>query len=227
VLVAVADPSVVRVSLRCVDDLDAIEQELDVAREHDDSTARARLILQALALPAAEPFRAEYLEELAYAYEQLGRFDGAADAMRKALDAGWDGELDDHPSARALIADLLLRAGRAWEAERAWREAELERPRNPRVHRAAGNAYANVGLYEQAFQWRTRGLELALELADPDEGELLWLLAEERAKGLSEPDQLQRRAEETIWEADREDRERAERFLRGLHTAEPAAPRQP
>jgi len=43
-----------------------------------------------------------------------------------------------------------------------------------RVHRAAGNAYANVGLYEQAFQWRTRGLELALELADPDEGELLW-----------------------------------------------------
>jgi len=52
-------------------------------------------------------------------------------------------------------------------------------------------------------------------------------LAEERAKGLSEPDELHRRAEETIWEADREDRERAERFLRGLHTAEPAAPRQP
>ena len=224
-LVAVADPSVVRVSLRCVDDLDAIEQELDVAREHDDSIARARLIPQALALPAAEPFRAEYLDELAYAYEQLGRFDEAVDAMRKALDAGWDGELDDHPSARALIADLLLRAGRGSEAERAWREAELERPRDPRVHRAAGNAYANVGLYEQAFQWRTRGLELALELADPDEGELLWLLAEERANGLSEPDQLQRRAEETIWEADREDRERADRFLRGLHTAEPAAPR--
>ena len=69
-------------------------------------------------------------------------------------------------------------------------------------------------------------LELALEPADPDEAELLWLLAEERAKGLSEPDELQRRAEETIWEADREDRERAERFPRGLHTAEAAAPRR-
>jgi tetratricopeptide (TPR) repeat protein len=226
VQIAIGDPSAVRVSLRLVDDLDAIEQELDVARERDDCIARARLIPRALVLPAAQPFRAEYLDELAYAYEQLGRFAEAVDAMREALDAGWDDELDDHPSARVLIADLLLRTGRAWEAERAWREAELERPRDPRVHRAAGNAYANVGLYEQAFQWRTRGLELALELADPDEGELLWLLAEERAKGLSEPDELQRRAEETIWEADREDRKRAETFLRGLHTTEPAPPRQ-
>jgi tetratricopeptide (TPR) repeat protein len=161
VRVAIGDPSAVRVSLR----LDAIEKKLDVARELDDSIARARLIPLALALPAAEPFRAEYLDELAYAYEQLGRFDEAVDAMRDALDAGWDGELDDHPSARALIADLLLRAGRAWEAERAWREAELERPRDPRVHRAAGNAYANVGPYEQAFQWRTRSLELGGTLA--------------------------------------------------------------
>ena len=151
VRVAIGDPSAVRVSLRLVDDLDAIEQKLDVARELDDSIARARLIPQALALPAAEPFRAEYLDELAYAYEQLGRFDEAVDAMRDALDAGWDGELDDHPSARALIADLLLCAGRVWEAERAWREAELERPRDPRVHRAAGNAYANVGLTSRRF----------------------------------------------------------------------------
>jgi len=58
------------------------------------------------------------------------------------------------------------------------------------------------------------------------EGELLWLLADERAEGVGEPDELQRRAEETIWEADREDRERAERFIRGLHAAEPAAPPQ-
>jgi tetratricopeptide (TPR) repeat protein len=210
-----------------VHDLGTIEQELDVARERNDSVARARLIPQVLALPAAEPFRAEYLDELAYAYEQLGRYDEAVEAMRKALDAGWDGELDDYPSARALIADLMLRAGRASEAERAWREAELERPRDPRVHRAAGNAYANVGLYEPAFGWRTRGLALALELADPEEGELLWLLAQERAEGLGEPDELQRRAEETIWEADREDRERAERFLRGVHSAEPGARRLP
>ena len=144
--VAIGGPSAARVSFRGVDDLDAIEQQLDVARERDDSVARVRLIPRALALAAAEPFRAEYLDELAYAYEQLGRLDEAVDAMREALDAGWDGELDDHPSARALIADLLLRAGRAGEAEREWREAELERPHDPRIHRAVGSAYANVGL---------------------------------------------------------------------------------
>jgi hypothetical protein len=48
-----------------------------------------------------------------------------------------------------------------------------------------------------------------------------------RAEGLSQPDELQRRAGETIWEADRDGRERAERLLRGVHTAERAAPRQP
>jgi len=59
--VPVGDPSAVLVSLRCVDPLDAIEHELDVAREHDDNEARVRLIARALALPAGEPFRAEYL----------------------------------------------------------------------------------------------------------------------------------------------------------------------
>ena len=187
------------------------------------------MIPQGLALPAAEPFRAESLDldELAYAYERLGRIDEAVDSMPKALDAGWDGELDDHPSARALIADLLVRAGRASEAEPAWREAELERPRDPGVHRAGGERLRNCGPVRGGVPVADEGPRAGARAGRPGEGELLWMLAEERAKALSEPDELQRRAEETIWEADREDRERAERFLRGLHTAEPAAPRQP
>ena len=63
-----------------------------MARECDDSSAHACLILPALALPAAAPFRVEYLEELAYAYEQLGRFVEAVDAMPKAA-RGWAGRL--------------------------------------------------------------------------------------------------------------------------------------
>jgi hypothetical protein len=43
--------------------------------------------------------------------------------MRQAVAAGWVGELDDHPSAEALIADLLLRAGRDREADEAWLQA--------------------------------------------------------------------------------------------------------
>jgi len=62
-----------------------------MARERDDNGARARLIPRALALPEAQPLQAEYLDELAYAYQQLGRFDEAIDAMRRAVAAGWDG----------------------------------------------------------------------------------------------------------------------------------------
>ena len=97
-------------------DLQAIDRELDLAREREDNAARVLLITRALAMPEAQPYCADYLDELAYAYQQLGRFDDAIDAMRQALAAGWDGELDDHPSAQALIADLLLRAGRTDEA---------------------------------------------------------------------------------------------------------------
>jgi tetratricopeptide (TPR) repeat protein len=93
----------------------------------DDNRAQVRLISAALALPASQPHRVGHLDELAYAYEKLGRFDEAIDAMRQAVAAGWDGELDDHPSAQALIADLLLRAGRDQQADE-----------DPWVHAAAG-----------------------------------------------------------------------------------------
>ena len=93
-------------------DLERINRELDAARERNDHRAQIGLITAALALSETLPYRAGYLDELAYAYEKLGRFEEAIDAMREAVAAGWEGELDDHPSAQALIADLLLRAGR-------------------------------------------------------------------------------------------------------------------
>ena len=147
-------------------DLQAIERELVVARKRDDNAARVRLIPRALQLPDAQPHRAEYLDELAYAYQQLGRFDEAIDALRQALAAGFDGDLDDHPSAQALIADLLLRAGHTQQADDAWLQAEHKDPRDPRLHQAAGVAYADVGLHRKALPWQTTGLELALATGD-------------------------------------------------------------
>jgi tetratricopeptide (TPR) repeat protein len=141
-----------------VDDLAAIDRELDVARERDDNRTLVRLISSALALPEAQPFLAEYLDELAYAYQELGRFDEAIDAMRRAVAAGWDGKLDDHPSAEALIADLLLRAGRTQEADEAWLRAERQTPRDPSLHYAAACAYATVGFCTaRLFRGRRRG----------------------------------------------------------------------
>jgi hypothetical protein len=90
------------------------------------------------------------------------------------LRAGWDGGLDDYPSARALIADLLLGAGRAWEAERAWREPWLERPA---ILVSIGRRGARTRTWACTTR-RSDGARESLELADPDEGELLWRLAQ-------------------------------------------------
>jgi tetratricopeptide (TPR) repeat protein len=193
-----------------VDDLAAIDAELDVARKSDDNAARVRLIRGALALQEAQPLLAEYLDELAYAYEQLDRFDEAVDAMRQAVAAGWDGELDDYPNAEALIADLLLRAGRRSEADDAWLEAERRRPCDPWVHQAAGTAYARAGLRSDALEWQTKGLELALDAGD-EQGELVWFLTDERAGSLDElgrpHDELQSRGTAIAEVQERADRE--------------------
>lgn len=174
------------------------------------------MIPRALELPEARAHRAEYLDELAYAYQQLGRFDEAIDAMRQAVAAGWDGELDEHPSAQALIADLLLRAGHTQQAATAWRDAEREDPRDHRLYEAAGVAYAGVGLHRKALAWQTKGLELAL--AASQDSDMIWLLTGERAETLDvlgqAPDNLQLRAEELVERDEREEQERVDAFHR-------------
>ena len=197
-------------------DLEAIERELAVARKHDDNDARVRLITHALELSEAHAHRAEFLDELAYAYQQLGRFDDAVAAMRDAVAAGWDGDLDEHPSAQALIADLLLHAGHTQEADDAWLQAEREDPSNPWLHQTAGLAYADVGLHDKALPWQTKGLEIALSTgADSD---MIWMLTSERAETLDAlrqpPDELQLHAEELVEREEREEQERVDAFYR-------------
>lgn len=210
-------------------DLQRINRELDAARERDDHRGQVRLITAALALPESQPDRAGYLDELAYAYEKLGRFEEAIDAMRQAVAAGFDGELDDHPSAQALIADLLLRASRDQEADQAWAQAEREDPHNPWVHSAASDAYRSVGLYRKALPWQTKGLELALAAGD-EEGELAWYLTGERGETMAilslQPDELQLRAEELIEQQEQQDREYEQEFLRRFNQPHTIAPQQ-
>ncbi|MCA1698391.1 MAG: hypothetical protein LC790_05585, partial [Actinobacteria bacterium] len=211
-------------------ELAALERELDLARVRDDNHARVRLITRAIAMPEAGPHRADYLDELAYAYQQLGRFDDAVDAMRQAVAAGWNGELDDHPSAQALIADLLLRAGRAEEADAAWQSAQRENPRNPWLHQTAGSAYADVGLNAKALPWQTKGLELALATdGDGDgDGDMIWMLTGERAETLDAlghpPDELQLHAEELVERQEQQEHARVEAFYRDRATTRPVPP---
>lgn len=210
-------------------DLHSINRELDTARQRADHHECVRLITAALALPDAQPDRAGYLDELAYAYEKLGRFQDAINAMREAVAAGWDGELDDHPSAQALIADLLLRLGRDREADDAWAQAERDDPRNPWVHSAASDAYTRVGLHRKALPWQTKGLELAFAAGD-DEAEIAWYLTGERGQTMDvlglQPDELQLRAEELIEREEQQDLEAEREFLRKWHATGPLTPQQ-
>jgi tetratricopeptide (TPR) repeat protein len=188
----VAGPAV---SLAWMGDLEAIERELVPARMREDNEERIRLIPRALALPEAEPFRGEYLDELAYAYAELGRFEEAIDVLCEALGDGWDGKLEEYLTAHALLGELLLRAGREQEASEAWRRAERELPGDPRLCKLAGSAYGDVGLHGEALEWETRGLELALAGGDSD---MVWELSDARDDSLlmvGDPrDELQIRA---------------------------------
>jgi len=210
-----------------VADLAAIDRALEAARERDDHEAWADLLSRALAAPEAQPQRADYLDELAYVYQQLGRFDDAIDAMRQAVAAGWAGKLDDHPSAQALIADLLLRAGRTEEAAHAWQDAEREDPRDPWLYQAAGYAYAIAGLHDKALGWQTKGLKLALDTGE--DGEMLWLLTGDRAQTLDAlaepPDDQQLQAEDILDRQEQQELARANAWRRG-HAPERPVPAQ-
>lgn len=194
--------------------LEAIDRALDAARERDDLATWAELLTRALATPESQPQRADYLDELAYVYEALGRYDEAIDAMREAVAAGWDGTLDDHPNAQAMIADLLLRAGRIDEADQAWQDAEREDPRDPWLYQAAGYAYQVAGHHDKALRWQTKGLQLALEIGE--DGEMLWLLTGDRAQtldALAHPaDDLQLRAEAILDRQEQQELARAATF---------------
>lgn len=221
-------------SIARVADLEAIERELDIARKREDNDARVRLITRAISLPEATPHLADYLDELAYAYQQLGRFDDAVDTMRQAVAAGWDGDLDEHPSASALIADLLLRAGRTEEADDAWLAAEREDPLDPWLYQSAGCAYMDTELHDKALPWQTTGLELALDAVSDDEGEgegegdMVWLITGDRAETLEvlghAPDELQLRAEALVERLAEEEQARIEQFEREHGLPAPVPP---
>ncbi len=191
------------------DDLVAVRRRLDAAHATNDYQTIVRLLHEALTLELAQSDRADHLSELAWAYEQLGRFDDAVDKMREAVATGLrDEDVSDYPGAASLIAELLVRAGRTEEAHEAFGQALTRNPSNPLIHLHAGEIYGGAGLHEEAWQWLTSGLELALA---GDDTYIVWLLAQERGGD----DELQHRAQELLDREERLEAEQARRLQRG------------
>jgi tetratricopeptide (TPR) repeat protein len=146
---------------------------------------------------AAEWFdQAELLGELADEYEAAGRVDEALAAMRSAIDAGWSG----HPDGRCRVAEILMRAGRAREAERIWAELKSELPDDQWLCHSAAVEYDAIGDPETALRWCTDGLRLAMRTDDPYElAEPLFDLRTRSLDKLGLPgDELQDRAENFV-----------------------------
>jgi tetratricopeptide (TPR) repeat protein len=177
-----------------VDEADHVYRELREAAAGPPETY-AQVLERALAACEADPAAAEYLDvlelhdELAEAYDRLGRVE---DALRQAdvlVEQGYECE----PDPRCRRAEILTRHGRLQEAAAIWDEVARDTPDDVWLYNNAGLEYGAIGDHEIALGWLTKGLELAVRTGDPERlmGQLRKLRAESLAALGREPDRLQ------------------------------------
>lgn len=177
-----------------VDEADRVYRELREAAAGPPETY-ARVLERALAVCDADPAAGGYLDalelhdELAEAYDRLGRVE---DALRHAdvlADHGYESE----PDPRCRRAEILTRHGRLAEAAAIWDEVARDTPDDVWLYNNAGLEYGAIGEHQLALAWLTKGLDLALRTGDPERlvGQLRNLRANSLAALGREPDWLQ------------------------------------
>jgi tetratricopeptide (TPR) repeat protein len=154
--------------------VDVAELEDELARvlsaSPRDAVADAEVLERAVAACRADPeARASFdppglLDELAEVYQQLGRVEDALAAMQAAIDAGYAGS----PDPRCRLAEIMLRAGRTEPAAEVYAQVKADTPDDVWLYNSAGLEYAAAGDPQQALDWFTEGLQLALDTGDPE-----------------------------------------------------------
>ena len=187
--VPVSDDGAVR-----MDELDRVVRELREAAAGPPEVY-ALVLERALAACEADQATDEYLDvlelhdELAEAYDRLGRVE---DALRHA-DVLVDRGYQSAPDPRCRRAEILTRHGRLQEAAAIWDEVARDTPDDVWLYNNAGLEYGDIGEHELAHAWLTKGLELAVRTGDPER--LVSQLRDLRAQSLAalgrEPDRLQ------------------------------------
>jgi tetratricopeptide (TPR) repeat protein len=154
------------------EEIDSISQEVEAAQatQPRDAAAWAAALERAIALVRREPAAeksihlSNVVDDLAAAYQDLGRYDEAIQTIEDAYDAGWDLDFD----VDIRVAGILLNAGRVQEADELLAEARAEDPDDVTLQGAAGLLYFSRGHHEAALAWLTDALELALRTGDRD-----------------------------------------------------------
>lgn len=154
--------------------VDVAELEDELARvlsaSPRDAVADAEVLERAVAACRADPeARASFdppglLDELAEVYQQLGRVEDALAAMQAAIDAGYAGS----PDPRCRLAEIMLRAARTEPAAQVYAQVKADTPDDVWLYNSAGLEYAAAGDPQQALDWFTEGLQLALDTGDPE-----------------------------------------------------------
>ncbi len=130
--------------------VDRLERELYAARtvRPTDSARYAAVLERAVRMCGADSEAAEAFDladlylELATEYQFLGRWEDALAAADAAVDAG----LDMQPDPRCLRAEILMRAGRAAEAEPIWAAVRADTPDDVWLYNNAGLEYAELAI---------------------------------------------------------------------------------
>jgi tetratricopeptide (TPR) repeat protein len=106
----------------------------------------------------------EILGLLAECRANLRDFDGAVEAMERAIAAGWT----PVPDPRCELAHYHLRAGRRERAEALFEEVRRATPDEVWLYNSVGLSFQSIDDHETALRWLTGGLELALSSDDPE-----------------------------------------------------------
>lgn len=104
------------------------------------------------------------LEDVGLTLAHAGRHDESIAAFERALEVGWDVV----PDGRCEIARVLLLAGRDAPADALWAELRAADAEGVWTLNAGGLAYNQVGRDEEAVEWLTDGLRVALANEDPE-----------------------------------------------------------
>jgi tetratricopeptide (TPR) repeat protein len=104
------------------------------------------------------------LEDVGLTLAHAGRHDESIAAFERALEVGWDVV----PDGRCEIARVLLLAGRDAQADALWAELRAADAEGVWTLNAGGLAYNQVGRDEEAVEWLTDGLRVALANEDPE-----------------------------------------------------------
>lgn len=160
-----------------MDELERLQYELERYLDADppDHRAVAEIMEKMLAHPDANDLLdiPATLEDLATAYAELGRLDDAIRTAKRAVAAG---ENAAPISARLLLADLYLRAGRFPDAHAAYDTVKAAEPGAAWIYHVAASDYLSAGDRVRALQWVDEGIAVAKRAGDPD-GILKRLLA--------------------------------------------------